>query len=315
MKTNSPFLNHIIEFMYSRHYAKKTIEAYLHWIKLYIIFHQKQHPEKLSNCHVEQFLTYLVVKKNVAKKTQALALNAISFLYREILSQPLELNMRFRRSELEQKIPVVLTRIEITRLLVSVKPEHKLMTQLLYGSGLRLMELIRLRYQDIDFDYGLIRIWQGKGGKNREVTLAPELYNPLRDQQKVVELYYKYDIQNPDYRGVNMPTATERKYPNAGKTLLWQYLFPSRKLSFDPKTNLVRRHHVNPSSLQKAIKQASKQAQIQKNVTCHTLRHSFATHLLESGADIRTVQEQLGHADVKTTQIYTPIIERNLYSI
>ncbi|PWI32695.1 integron integrase [Vibrio albus] len=310
METNSPFLNYIIEFMYARHYAKKTIESYLYWIKLYIVFHNKQHPEKLNELHVEQFLTYLVMKRNVAKKTQALALNAISFLYREILSRPLELNMRFRRSELERKIPVVLTRIEIAQLLDCVKPEHKLMAQLLYGSGLRLMELIRLRYQDIDFDYGLIRIWQGKGGKNREVTVATELYSSLRDQQKIVKKYYEYDIQNPDYRGVNMPTAIERKYPNANKTLPWQYLFPSRKLSTDPKTNLVRRHHVNPSSLQKAIKQASKQALIQKTVTCHTLRHSFATHLLESGADIRTVQEQLGHADVKTTQIYTHVLDR-----
>ena len=310
MKTKSPFLSYIIEFMYSRHYAKKTIETYVHWIKQYILFHHKQHPEQLSETHVEQFLTYLVVKRNVAQKTQALALNAISFLYREILSRPLELNMRFKHSKVERKIPVVLTRSEVSLLLGTIKPEYKLMAQLLYGSGLRLMELIRLRYQDIDFDYGVIRVWQGKGGKNRQVTLAKELYHPLKDQQTTVENLYRYDVQQPDYTGVNMPTAMERKYPNASKTLSWQYLFPSRILSVDPKTNLTKRHHINPSSLQKAIKYASKQAQIQKTVTCHTLRHSFATHLLESGADIRTVQEQLGHSDVKTTQIYTHVLER-----
>ncbi len=315
MKTNSPFLHYIAEYMITRHYAKRTIETYLYWIKQFILFNQKQHPDNLEEKHVEAYLTYLANQKNVSQKTQAIALNSINFLYKEVIKRPLSCNLRFQRSQLERKIPVVLTRKEVSVLLASINPTYKLHAQLLYGSGLRQMELLRLRFQDIDFDYGVIRIWQGKGGKNRQVTLAEELHPALELQQKLVRKYFEQDISNTLYSGVWLPYALSKKYPNASKELKWQYLFPSNKLSVDPETKLWRRHHSDPSALNKAIKQAAKQAKINKHVTCHTLRHSFATHLLESGADIRTVQEQLGHKDVKTTQIYTHVLNRGASNV
>lgn len=218
--------------------------------------------------------------------------------------------MNFKHSKRSKKLPVVLTQIEVQQLLHHIQPRYLLLSQLLYGSGLRLMEAIRLRYDDIDYDYGAIRVWQGKGNKSRIVTLAKELYPALQVQQKRVKQYFDSDISNPIYAGVWLPTALDRKYPNANKELTWQYLFSSHKLSIDPENHKTRRHHIDPSSLQKEIKRATQLAQIPKKASCHTLRHSFATHLLESGTDIRTVQEQLGHSDVKTTQIYTHVLER-----
>ena len=178
----------------------------------------------------------------------------------------------------------------------------------MYGSGLRLLEAVRLRVQDIDFDYHAVRVWQGKGSKNRCVTLAKELVKPLKLQINSVELLFQMDINNPSYQGVYLPFALSKKYPNARTELGWHYLFPSKRLSLDPEVNALRRHHINETALRKVVKQAVQQANIKKNVTCHTLRYSFATHLLQRGADIRTVQEQLGHTDIRTTQIYTHVI-------
>ncbi|MFA0569417.1 integron integrase [Vibrio gallaecicus] len=304
------FLLSVQDHMRTRHYASKTIEAYLMWIKKYIIFHNMEHPSKLNEKHVERFLSYLAIEKKVAAKTQALALNSINFLYREYFRTPLSLEMKFQKSQLDRKLPVVLTKNEMSQFLVHIDPKYKLHIMLLYGSGLRVMECVRLRIQDIDYHYGAIRIWQGKGGKNRTVTLAKELVPLLKQQESIALSYYKKDINSAGYDGVWLNQSLQRKYPNASLDFNWHYLFPSTKLSTDPQSSLLRRHHINEIALQRAVKRAGKDAGITKNITCHTLRHSFATHLLESGADIRTIQEQLGHSDVKTTQIYTHILDR-----
>jgi len=310
MPESSPFLQFIAEAMYTRRYAKRTVETYLYWIKFFILFHKKQHPKDLQEAHVEQFLTHLAVTRNVAVQTQALALNALSFLYKEILQRPLSLSLNFNQAGKPRKLPVVLTKPEIKQLFSCIDPQYLLLAQLLYGSGLRLMEAVRLRVSAIDFDYLSLMVWHGKGGKHRRVTLANELIEPLRRQISLVEAFYQQDMQTTEFAGVWLPFALARKYPAAPKELGWQYLFPSARLSIDPQSQLWRRHHIDETSLQKAVRIASKKALINKQVTCHTLRHSFATHLLEAGMDIRTVQEQLGHSDVKTTQIYTHVLKQ-----
>lgn len=306
---NSPFLSYIEDKMYAQRYAKRTIETYIKWIKAYIIFHDKQHPKNLEEVHVEQYLNYLVLERKVAIQTQKVALNALYFLYRKILNRPFSLKLQFVKSTVPRKLPVVLTTHEVHNLLRYINADYYLLAALLYGSGLRLMEAIRLRVQDIDFDYNCIRIWNGKGGKHRTVTLAKELKPLIKVQIAFVEKYHTIDVQNPEYSGVWLPNALRYKYKQANKNLLWHYLFPSRRLSKDPEDKKsLRRHHIDETTLQKAIRKAALSANINKRVSAHTLRHSFATHLLASGADIRTVQEQLGHSDIATTQIYTHVL-------
>ncbi len=305
----SPFLLAIAEQMRLKRYAKRTINTYLYWTKAFINFNNKKHPVKCHDIEVEKFLSYLANQKMVAPKTQALALNALVFLYREILAKPLTLDLNFNRTTTQPKLPTVLTTKETAMLLKNIPDPVALPCKLLYGSGLRLMEAIRLRVQDIDFDYLSIQIWHGKGGKHRRVTLAKELVKPLKNQIAKAKLFYLQDICNEKYHGVWLPFALARKYPKAPRDFKWHFIFPSNYLSIDPESKKLRRHHINETSLQKAIRSTSKKLQFEKNVTCHTLRHSFATHLLQRGADIRTVQEQLGHSDLRTTQIYTHVIE------
>lgn len=306
----SQFLLYIKDYMRSRHYSKRTIEAYIIWISDFIRYHNMAHPRTLHDKEVELYLTYLSAQRNVAAKTQALALNAIQFLYREILKEPLSLEMRFQKSGRDKKLPVVLTHAEMKRFVAHIDPKYELQIKLLYGSGLRLMECLRLRIQDIDFDYGALRIWQGKGNKNRVVTLARELYPQLEHQMQMAKKYYNKDINTPGYDGVALPFALREKYPEAHLEFNWHFLFPSLKTSCNHETGLLNRHHMNESVIQRCVKRAARDANINKIVSCHTLRHSFATHLLEAGADIRTVQEQLGHSDVRTTQMYTHVLER-----
>ena len=306
----SPFMEYIADFMRTRRYAKRTIDTYLYWIRFFILHSNKQHPNALGDREVEQFLSFLSNQRNVAVKTQATALNALSFLYKHIVQRPLSLQLNFNKARIAQKLPVVLTKAEIQQLLLVIDPKYKLIAQLLYGSGLRLMEAVRLRVQDIDFDYLSVMVWQGKGNKNRRVTLAAELIPSLHIQTHHVEQYFQADFHNPQYAGVWLPYALARKYPAAPREIGWQYLFPSSQLSVDPESKLLRRHHIDETTVRRAVKLAARQAKIKKNVTCHTLRHSFATHLLHAGMDIRTVQEQLGHNDVKTTQIYTHVLKQ-----
>lgn len=312
---SSPYLDFIAATMYERRYAKRTIDSYIKWIRSFINFHSQRHPLQMGENEVVAFLSHLSVQKKHASNTQSNALNALVFLYKEIIDQPLSIDMKYIRSNRPQKLPVVLTALEVQSLLSCVSPSYKLPICFMYGSGLRLMECTRLRVADIDFDFKSIRVWNGKGGKHRVVTLADELIPKIRQQIVVVEQFLEADLANPAYSGVWLPNRLRKKYPNASESMNWQYLFPSRQLSVDPETKLLRRHHINESSLQKAVKSAARQAGIEKNVSPHTLRHSFATHLLLSGADIRTVQDQLGHADLRTTQIYTHILQRGGNSV
>lgn len=306
---NSPFLKAIAENMKMRRYAKRTIEAYIHWIKAFIYFNAKKHPSLCHDKEVEQFLSHLANQRHVAPKTQALALNALVYLYKEFLDNPLTLTLKYNRTTTQPKLPVVLTPTEVSLLLANIPATLTLPVQLLYGSGLRLMEVVRLRIQDVDFDYLSVQIWYGKGGKHRRVTLAKELVEPLKKQITYAQQLFNSDMDNREYGGVYLPYALAEKFPSAPKELKWHYLFPSNRLFLDPVIHLYRRHHIHESNLQKAVRITAKKVVPHKRVTCHTLRHSFATHLLQRGADIRTVQEQLGHSDLKTTQIYTHVLQ------
>jgi integron integrase len=312
---DSPFLRALREFMQVRRYSPRTVDSYLHWIKGFIIFHGKRHPSELLPADVESFLTHLVVKRNVAAATQSIALNALVLLYDKYLQKPLGDVSAFRRSSRQPKLPVVLTSAEVKSLLAKLSGDHLLMASLLYGSGLRRIEVLRLRVKDVDFDHLQLRIWGGKGGKHRLTTLAPELIAQLHTQIKRVEVLLEEDSRLLDYVGVWMPDALARKYAGAAKMLNWQYLFPASRVSFEPGTQNFRRHHFDETGLNRIIRLAGRGAGISKDVSCHTLRHSFATHLLQSGADIRTVQQQLGHSDVKTTEIYTHVLKQGAHGV
>ena len=253
----SVFLTYVKEQMRTKRYAKRTIESYIYWIKGYINFNNKKHPEQCHDNDVERFLTFLTTQLNVAPKTQALALNALVFLYREIIKKPLTLNLNFNKSTAQPKLPMVLTTDEISKLLNNITASHALPCKLMYGSGLRLMETVRLRVQDIDFDYLSVMIWHGKGGKHRRVTLAKELVAPLKQQISATKLLYQQDVRNGYYQGVWLPNALRRKYPSAAMELGWHYLFPSTRLSKDPESNHLGRHHIDETGLRKYVKQAA----------------------------------------------------------
>lgn len=264
----------------------------------------------MGDIEVEQYLEHLALNADVSPRTQATALNSLSFLYKHIVKNELSLDLNFARSKRQPKLPIVMTQDEVRLLMSKLNKRYYLIAGLMYGSGLRSMEAVQLRVQDIDFDYKCVRVWNGKGNRHRIVTLASELIPFLRNQIAQVDEYLKLDIKNEQYAGVWMPHALAKKYPSANKSLAWQYLFPSHKLSADPETGEIRRHHFHPTCVRKAIKRAVSASGLKKPITPHTLRHSFATHLLQCGADIRTVQAQLGHSDVKTTQIYTHVLQQ-----
>lgn len=296
--------------MLAHHYSKRTIDSYLYWVRYYIRFNRKRHPAEMGQEQVMAFLTYLADQRQVSVATQKIALNALAFLYNKFLELPLGSLGAFNKASRPRKLPIVLTRQETGSLLNRMQGSPALLASLLYGSGLRRIEAVRLRIKDVDFDHLQLRIWAGKGNKHRVTTLAPELVPELKRQIRRVALLYEQDILTKGYSGVWLPFALARKYPSAARSLGWHYLFPSTCLSIEPGTHNLRRHHVDESSINKLIKRAAMKAGIAKDVTSHTLRHSFATHLLEAGADIRTVQEQLGHQDVKTTEIYTHVLKR-----
>jgi integron integrase len=292
-----------------KHYSIRTEEAYVNWIKRYMLFHNKRHPNEMGSAEIEAFLTHLAVQEKVAASTQNQALSALLFLYREVLQQDLDLPIHAVRAKRPKRLPTVLTREEVRQVLNQLSGHHRLMAQLFYGSGLRLMECVRLRIKDVDFAQRQIIVRDGKGMQDRVTMLPDSLVTPLQEHLQRVKRLHDEDLAR-GYGSVYLPFALERKYPNAHREWIWQYVFPSDRLSKDPRSGVVRRHHVSESSLQKAVKNAARLAGVSKRVTCHTFRHSFATHLLESGYDIRTVQELLGHKDVKTTMIYTHVLIR-----
>ena len=306
----SPFLEEVRQVLRVQHYAIRTEKSYIDWIRRFILFHAKRHPREMGETEVAAFLTHLSVNRNVAPGTQeGQALNALVFLYRKVLNRPLGEIQGIVRARKKGKIPVVLTQPEVAGLLSSLEGTHWLVACILYGSGLRLMECIRLRVKDLDFDRLSITVRRGKGDKDRVVTLARELVTPLKRHLESVKTTHERDFAE-GYGAVYLPYALERKHPAAATSWSWQYVFPATKRSIDPRSQIVRRHHMDETTVQKAVKVAVRITGINRPASCHTLRHSFATHLLERGADIRTVQEQLGHNDVKTTQIYTHVIGR-----
>jgi integron integrase len=292
-----------------KHYSIRTEEAYVGWIKRYIFFHNKRHPKDMGAAEIEAFLTHLAVNQNVAASTQNQALSALLFLYREVLKQELDRPIDAIRAKRPKRLPTVLTKEETRKVLGCLSGTHQLMAKLLYGSGLRLMECVRLRVKDIDFAQRQIIVRDGKGMEDRVTVLPQSLVEPLQEHLRRVKQLHKQDLAK-GYGSVYLPFALERKYPNANREWIWQYVFPATKLSRDPRSGAVRRHHLDESGLQKAVKKAARLAGLSKRVTCHTFRHSFATHLLEGGYDIRTVQELLGHKDVRTTMIYTHVLNR-----
>lgn len=292
-----------------RHLSYRTEQTYLGWIKRFIRFHGVRHPREMGLAEVERFLTHLAVDDNVAASTQNQALNALLFLFREVLNQPFGDLTNVTRAKKSTHLPVVLTVEEVSRMLGHLAGVHWLIGCLQYGSGLRLMESVRLRVKDLDFEHRAIFVRDGKGAKDRIVTLPDEVITPLRRHLAVRRTLFDRDTAM-GCGSVWLPFALERKYSNAATSWAWQYVFPATKISIDPRSGARRRHHIDESAVQRAVRAALRQANIQKPASCHTLRHSFATHLLESGADIRTVQEQLGHSDVRTTQIYTHVLKR-----
>ena len=297
------------------HYAYRTEQTYCDWIVRYIRFHGDNiHPKLMGKKEIEAFLSHLAVDRKVSASTQRQALNAIVFLYRKVLQLPTEFELAPVKAKRHRRPPVVLSQSEVQRVLNELDGLHLLMARLLYGGGLRLMECIRLRIQDLDFERHLLYVRGAKGGKDR-VTLFPEVLQPdMKAQVARVEAVHSQDLEK-GYGDVYLPNALAVKYPNASKEFRWQYLFPAKKRSVDPRTGKTRRHHVLESGLQKAVKVAVGRAGITKRVGCHTFRHCFATHLLENGVNIRAVQELMGHANVKTTEIYTHVMEKNIRAV
>ena len=306
----SKLLDRVRERLRIKHYSLRTEQVYLQWIKRYIIYHNKRHPSEMGKLELEAFLTWLAVSRRVSASTQNQALAALLFLYKEVLAVDLPWLEDVTRAKKPQRLPVVLTANEVRLLMRNVDdPLMDLIVQLLYGTGMRLLECLRLRIKDVEFTRREIVVREGKGNKDRVTMLPSSLLERLRAQVEFVRSQHAQDLLHN--RGeVWMPDALNVKYPNAAKSLIWQYVFPASGFSADPRSGATRRHHVDDKRVQRAVKRAAERAQICKPVSPHTLRHSFATHLLEGGYDIRTIQELLGHADVATTMIYTHVLNK-----
>jgi integron integrase len=291
----------------ARHYSLRTEQAYEHWMRRFLTFHELKSPRELGPEAVKEFLEYLAVERTVSASTQNQALNALVFLYEQDIGEPLGTIGEFTRAKRPKRLPVVLTREEVNRLLGALTGTYRLMAGLLYGSGLRLMGCVRLRVKDVDFAHHQILVRDGKGQKDRVTMLPHRFQQALREQLARAKEQHDNDLAQ-GFGAVYLWPALERKDPNAVRELIWQYVFPSGRLSVDPRSGKVRRYHIHENALQRAVKETAVKVGWTKQMSCHVLRHSFATHLLEGGYDIRTVQELLGHADVSTTMIYTHVL-------
>jgi integron integrase len=301
-------LDQLRTVMRLKHYSKRTEETYLVWIKRFIIFHNTRHPKEMGDKEINEFLTHLAVNGNVSASTQNLALCAIVFLYKQVVKKEIG-DLELTRPKKAKKLPTVFSRKEVKAILGLLSGVNWIMGNLLYGAGLRLMECIRLRVKDIDFEYNYLIVRDGKGRKDR-VTILPEIVKEKLKQHLLrVEKLHEKDLKQ-GYGTVYLPYSLEKKYLNANKEPGWQYVFPASQISVDKRTGIKRRHHIDESILQKVIKVAIKNAGIKKQGSCHTFRHSFATHLLENGYDIRTVQDLLGHENLNTTMIYTHVMKK-----
>ncbi len=310
---NAIWLEELVRKIQTRNYSIRTERTYLTWVKKFDVFLEGRSFTDITPRDIESFLSHLAVDKNVAKSTQNVALNSVVFLVREVLNRPAE-DYGFKHAKRDRKLPTVLSRDEVKKLIKNSSGIYGLIMGLMYGTGMRLMECARLRVQDIDFDYSQILIREAKGNKDRVVPLPKKYRDALKAQLEKVELLHNVDLK--DQAGsVYLPNALALKYPNAQKELRWQYVFPASRISVDHRSGIARRHHLHETSIQKAVKRTAKAAGLIKRVSSHTLRHSFATHLLEAGYDIRTVQELLGHSEVETTMIYTHVMNKPSVSV
>lgn len=307
------FMDQLRVLIRSRNMAYKTEQTYCHWIKRFIRFHGMQHPSALAAKEVEQFLSHLAVQRNNSVSTQRTALNAIIFLFREFLEQPLE-ELSFELAHKPRRLPTVFTHDEARAVIGHLQGECHLVARLVYGSGLRINEALRLRVKDVDFGMQQIIVRSGKGNKDRTTLLPDSLIEPLTLQMESCLAQHRKDLAQ-GHGEVYMPTALNRKFPSAGREPAWQYLFPAAKLSMDPRSDVLRRHHLLDRGVQRAIGAAIREAGIYKQANSHALRHSFATRLLEAGYDIRTIQKLLGHADVRTTEIYTHVVRKGGFGV
>ena len=302
-------LDRFREALRSRHYSRRTEQTYCLWVKRFIYFHKVRHPAEMGEPEINAFLTHLAVKERVTASTQTQALSAILFLYRYVIGREVGDLGHVIRARKPKRLPVVMSREEVKAVLSNLTGDKWLMASLMYGTGLRLMECLRLRVQDIDFTRKEILVRDGKGAKDRITMLPESLKGPLQDYLKRVKAIHERDLAE-GWGRVLLPSALDRKYPNAPKEWRWQWVFPQENRWKNPKSGEEGRHHIDESLVQKAVREAVSRAGLTKRATCHTFRHSFATHLLEGGYDIRTVQELLGHSDVKTTMIYTHVLNR-----
>jgi integron integrase len=304
-------LDQVRDVIRRKHFSIRTEQSYTEWIRRFILFHNKRHPREMAEAEVTEFLTHLARDGHVAASTQNQALSALLFLYKEVLKQEIGWLEGVQRAKRPARLPVVLTRDEVHKIFAHLHGTHRLMAGLLYGSGLRLMECVRLRVKDVDLGYLRITVRDGKGGKDRVTMLPVNLAKSLERHLRKMKAQHEEDLE-AGFGTVFLPNAIERKYRSAAKEWAWQYVFPSSRLSTDPRSSELtkQRHHIDQSVLQEAVKNAVRASGVAKPATCHTLRHSFATHLLENGYDIRTVQELLGHKDVSTTMIYTHVLNR-----